>query len=184
MHIPKLWSDGWNYNEIVKDLPDRWKYNSRRNDYIFFKDNTQRYLSDIIVEYSAKSILDYGCGNSRAIDIVLREHSMHNVILAKYDPFVEGVDTRPEGQYDIVVCHNVLGGIDKEYIDAIIQDLLDYSMKIVIIKMPFKRNNMEFFSEAIKRAKGKLIKEFSVFEILGEMYMYFLLEKQNEEYES
>lgn len=197
MDIPKLWSDNWDYNESVKDFPDWWKHRSRRNEYIFLnKDGTRRNLSDIIIQYDAKSILDYGCGKSPSVDVVLRDNNINDVIVAKYDPFVEGVDIRPEGQYDIVVCHNVLGGVERQYVDAIIQDLLNYSTKVVVIKIPSRKKNIKFFFNAIKKAKGKVIKEFSIFETntakqyipnfktLGEVYMYFLLEKQNEEYGS
>lgn len=192
----KLWSDGWDYNEVTKDRSPSWKLYSRINDYKFILENgEERKLIDIINEYDVRSILDYGCGHSTSIRRILESNNRTDIKLVGYDPFIEGKDVRPEETFDMVMCHNVLGGIEKEYVAAVIEDVLNYSNKIVVIKIPTGKELIEFFSNHIREAKGQEIVESSIHHVskyfvhisLSQFFVYFLLKKHeqtNEEYGS
>jgi hypothetical protein len=196
MNEPKLWSDGWDYNEVTKDRPSSWKLYSRINDYRFFLENgKERRLIDIINEFDIKSILDYGCGNSTSIRRILQSSNKTNVKLYDYDPFVKGKDIRPNEMFDMVVCHNVLGGIEENYVPAVIEDLINYSKKIVIIKIPTGKERVEGFVKQIHSIKHIDVLESSILSAneysakitLSQLFVYFLLRKHeqtDEEYKS
>lgn len=189
MKIPKLWSDGWDYNDITDGYPEWWKVDSRNNKYTFYSiDGKERRLIDIINKYNIRSILDYGSGNSSSIRITLTSCNRQDILLEEYDPFVPGKEIRPDKTFDLVVCHNVLGGIEKEYVSSVVDDLLNYSNKIVLIKIPTRKEWMEFFVNSVTKVKNKRVLEFSLYEAnekldtsvfikLSDFYIYFLLEK-------
>jgi len=78
----------------------------------------QRYanlVSDVVRQYAATDILDYGCGKGtlgRAVSFPIRE----------YDPCIPGKDAPPEPA-EIVVCTDVLEHIEPDCIDAVLDDI-------------------------------------------------------------
>lgn len=194
--MTKLWSDGFDYNEQVKHFPDWWKLLSRNNRYYFVHDGKERNVIDVIREYRVDSILDYGCGNSRSIEISLAKSNI-DISVERYDPFVEEWKDRPIKKFDLVVCHNVLGGVEREYAEDVIKDLYEYANKIVMIKIPAIRSR--FYVETINGLYGDQVKESSVTTLKeyrkifpnakdtdeNMKYLYFLIEKPyDKEHES
>lgn len=194
--MTKFWSDGFDYNESVKHRPDWWKHASRNNRYSFVYDGKERNIIDVIKHHKIESILDYGCGNSRSIEISLVNSNI-DISVERYDPFIEEWKTRPIKKFDLVVCHNVLGGVEREYAVDTIKDLYEYANKIVMIKVPAMKGT--FYVKTINSLYGNQVKEFSITtledykKIISNAkdtddnmkYLYFLIEKPyDKEHES
>lgn len=67
------------------------------------------------------TLLDYGCGKGEFLN-ALRQLDLF-ADLAGYDPGVPGFATRPDRQYDIVLCLDVLDTVEPRYLDAVIEDV-------------------------------------------------------------
>jgi hypothetical protein len=155
--------------------------------------NTPRKLSDIFNEYDTSSVLDYGSGYSTCVaDIV--DKLAKNIAVVRYDPFIVEVSEKPTTAFDAVVCHNVLGSVEMDYILAVIQDICSYSNKIVVLKVTYPlalQNKAEKIARSIEQLTDWNIKEQSIhtaqeyYDIYNnDMFissdtkcMYYLLEK-------
>lgn len=85
-------------------------------------------------EYSASSILDYGCGKG------LLKAALGDIV-AEYDPAIEGKDTIPSPA-DLVVCIDVLEHIEPECIASVLIDLRRCTKKAALMTIatrPAKR---------------------------------------------
>jgi hypothetical protein len=188
--MSKFWPDGWDYNESVKNYPDWWKDQSRTNEYTIIDNRGEvRNILYPLKQYKIRSILDYGCGHSNSIQNSLEKYGrLDKIQVTGYDPFIEGKNIRPAGKFDMVVCHNVMGSTNFKYTYAIIEDLLQYSKKIVSIKIPSSKKMLKPYITAVNEAKGKVIIDLFVYpskesypsedlKKVPEFYIYFLLRK-------
>ena len=50
-----------------------------------------------------------------------------------YDPAVQGIDVKPEGQFDGVMCTDVLEHIPEDELDTVIADLAGYAKQWAFI---------------------------------------------------
>lgn len=91
----------------------------------------------------SNTILDYGAGKEVLSD-KLRDAG-YNV--AAYDPAIKHINQKPEGQFDIVVCTDVLEHIEEKYIDNVLNEMQSYMKKA------------GFFTICLKIAKRHWLKD-------------------------
>lgn len=73
--------------------------------------------------YGVRTILDYGSGKG-LLSEQLRQRGFQ---VTAFDPAVRGIDRKPKGSFDMVVCVDVLEHIEPEYLDAVLQELQRYA---------------------------------------------------------
>ena len=123
-------------------------------------DNKKIFVNDTIKQLNAKTILDYGCGTGTAFDSLRPEIETTN-----YDPFVPEFAKFPTGQFDVVVCFNVLNNVERNYMNAVLENIRDFTkgpaiFSIVIISLDDSPGStpLEFYLEKIKQY-FKIVKE-------------------------
>lgn len=90
-----------------------------------------RNYSDQILQMArklqTKSVLDYGCGKatlSKTLPFPIQN----------YDPFIREYTARPTPA-DIVVCTDVMEHIEENYVDAVLADIRDLTLKMVFFQI-------------------------------------------------
>jgi hypothetical protein len=119
--MTQLWSN--NYN----------RSNKTSNFYVFIGSNGRIRIKDLVDNYNISSILDYGCGYSNSVQNSFNLFNITNVELAKYDPFVPEYSSHPNTTFDLVICHNVLQWVEREFMNDVVQDIANTSNKLVLI---------------------------------------------------
>lgn len=77
--------------------------------------------------YDAKSVLDFGCGNT----------NLYLDYLTKYDPNIKKYSEFPTGTFDLVFCSNVLNHVLEKDLNKVVKQLYDLTNKAVIINIHF-----------------------------------------------
>jgi hypothetical protein len=82
----------------------------------------------------SKSILDYGCGKG----IQYHKENIHNdyffgIMPSLYDPAVDQYSTLPSGNFDAVICTDVLEHIEVQDLDDIMQEIYSKATKFVYL---------------------------------------------------
>ncbi|MCP4354654.1 MAG: class I SAM-dependent methyltransferase [Proteobacteria bacterium] len=88
-----------------------------------FKDFVSLLTSDIEV----KTILDYGCGQSKLSDILAKELNIKNY---KYDPSIKGLSKIPTKNVDLVTNTDVLEHIPEDILDNVLETMASLSDKV------------------------------------------------------
>lgn len=89
-------------------------------------------ILDLIESHGrAGTILDYGSGQGRAWNRSKFRRRLREPAVTLYDPAVRGIDRKPEGRFDGVICSDVLEHIGEEHLDAVIAELFGYATKWV-----------------------------------------------------
>lgn len=101
-------------------------------------------VNNLIASIEAKTILDYGCGKG-ILKHAIKDTITDEIMYIEYDPGIPGKDTRPAGQYDLVICLDVMEHIEPHQLQAVMEHL-----KLVIGKLGF-------FVISNRYAKGRLI---------------------------
>jgi hypothetical protein len=89
-----------------------------------------RWIPDIarlVVQHRLKfpSVLDYGAGRSTFRNTM--KWAMPHVNVTEYDPGVAGLNTLPLGKFDIVLCTDVLEHVERQFVDATLDRLREYT---------------------------------------------------------
>ena len=98
----------------------------------YFFDNTP--IKKIISEVDPKTILDYGCGESRVVENLQQEFP--NIRYTKYDPYIERYKDYPSGQYDFIMCNLVVHLLNPEMKKYVVQELHQLNTGYVFISAP------------------------------------------------
>jgi hypothetical protein len=77
-----------------------------------------------------RTVLDYGCGEG-SLQKYVEDQGITDREWTLYDPGVRGVDTKPEGKFDLVITTDVLEHVEPEMQDAVITELCGYTDKIL-----------------------------------------------------
>jgi 2-polyprenyl-3-methyl-5-hydroxy-6-metoxy-1,4-benzoquinol methylase len=75
-------------------------------------------VQNLIDKIKPQSVLDYGCGQS---DLYKLLRGVGRVV--RYDPAIAGIDTLPEGEFDLVLCTDVMEHIPEDTVDEVLEDL-------------------------------------------------------------
>lgn len=73
------------------------------------------------------TILDFGCGKSRAVDGVAEKLGLTPY---RYDPAIEGIDVLPVTQADVVMNTDVLEHLDQNEVDLLLTDVKALSGRV------------------------------------------------------
>ena len=73
--------------------------------------------------FGADTILNYGAGKG-VITESLR--NTHDFTVVEYDPAIKGKEEKPKGQFNFVICIDVLEHIEEQYISAVLDELSWY----------------------------------------------------------
>jgi SAM-dependent methyltransferase len=110
----------------------------------------QNKIKDLVDRYSAKTILDYGCGKGQQYTDPLPYAGEDNwqtfdeylgVTVYRYDPCVAGLDTLPppDTKFDGVICTQVLNSIPDDDLPWVAKQLESYANKFCFIGLNFQR---------------------------------------------
>lgn len=96
-------------------------------------------INNLVREYNVQTLLDYGCGKALM-------HDKHR--LAKevnlYDPYYEPYSQKPIGNFDMVICTDVLEHIPEDAVGKVLAELLDYANKVLFLAICTKPANKSF----------------------------------------
>ncbi|MDB4345251.1 class I SAM-dependent methyltransferase [bacterium] len=141
----------------------------------------QRHTNEFVnfcYAYKPKTVLDYGCG--KGLQWTQRElHKEGNIHMPTlYDPGVPGLDKKPNGVYDSVLCTDVMEHIHQEECDAVLEEVFNYARHSVFFTIscnPAKKHfpdgtnyhvnckPEEWWFATIKRLKPKHLKVWLIF---------------------
>lgn len=93
--------------------------------------NHDREIHGLIRATGSVRLLDYGCGLGHQYT----EQQLHKrwgvPMPTLYDPGVAGLDTKPQGRFDGVICSDVLEHVPEELVDNVIAELFDYAERFL-----------------------------------------------------
>lgn len=90
-------------------------------------------IRQLVEEYKATSLLDYGCGKGYQY-LAKRIHEQWGGLLPYcYDPGVTHLDHKPVGLYDGVLCVDVLEHVAEEGVPCLLDELLSYAHRFVFV---------------------------------------------------
>lgn len=83
-------------------------------------------IENLVKESEAKTLLDYGSGKGRQYREG-RVHEMWGIMPTLYDPAVPRLAKRPSGQFDGVICIDVMEHIPEEEVLETLYDIRNYA---------------------------------------------------------
>jgi len=93
-------------------------------------------IFNLIKENNIKTILDYGCGKAKFHSILFNNRkvpgSPMNISITSYDPAVAQFSNKPTGQYDLVLCIDVMEHVQEDKVDEVLKDIFTYSNKVFL----------------------------------------------------
>jgi hypothetical protein len=96
-----------------------------------------KYADDIdalIKRSKVRTLLDYGSGKGRQYEEG-RLHMLWGIMPRMYDPAVKAIRKRPEGQFDGVICTDVMEHIPEEEVIETLEDIKQYARKWCFISI-------------------------------------------------
>jgi hypothetical protein len=84
-------------------------------------------IAEIIRSTGALSLLDYGSGEGKQYTIKRVHDAWGGLLPTLYDPAVPGLDKRPVGKFDGVLCTDVLEHVPEHELEGVIADLIRYA---------------------------------------------------------
>lgn len=90
-------------------------------------------LKSQFANHKIETLLDYGVGKAHHYTKANLDEYWGVTSWVGYDPAVEEFAVKPEGQFDAVLCYDVLEHIPEESIDYVMQEIFRYSKEIVLM---------------------------------------------------
>lgn len=88
-------------------------------------------LAKEIKHVKPRTILDYGCGQTRLYDRLVDKDLIDlRILWLKYDPAIEQLSSLPETPVDLVICTDVLEHIPQHLFDAVLLKIKRISDKV------------------------------------------------------
>ena len=112
------------------DLIEQYRQMHREGAYGSTSIKKAPYILPYIRMLDARTVIDYGCGQSTLADLV----SAHcGAKVTRYDPGLPGYDRRPSGTFDLLLNIDVLEHVPEEEVDGVIADMASLSSRAIII---------------------------------------------------
>ena len=120
------------------------------------------HVYGLLASFHPETVLDYGCGKGglRATveDLIKRRrpaqpklsrnksgrHRMMGVTMPEwtmYDPSIPGLDSYPEGKFDLVVCTDVLEHVEPQFITSTLDELWKMTGKVALLTFALRESN-------------------------------------------
>lgn len=104
-----------------------------------------RFLRPEIALLNPQTVIDYGCGQSRLLDILATEIGFRGI---RYDPAIPDYAARPDSPADLLICIDVLEHVEDADLDHVIADMRGLGREAIIVvdtkkavqKLPDGRN--------------------------------------------
>lgn len=131
---------------FVRDLPDFDDYIDQYkhiHGHRHYGHSSKVYLKDVlglVKRIKPKKILDYGCGRS---DLVTHFYLDGDRKIARYDPAIPEYNKLPGGQWDLILCNDVMEHIPMRDVDRVLNEIKD-------------RGRLVFFVISTAKAKANL----------------------------
>ena len=79
------------------------------------------------------SVLDYGTGKG-AFPKNLKK-TFPDLKVGAYDPAVANFNKKPQSEFDLITCFDVLEHVERESVHAVLQEIKDMSLKLVFLQI-------------------------------------------------
>ena len=93
-------------------------------------------IFNLIKENNIKTILDYGCGKAKFHSILFNNKkvpgSPMDINITPYDPAVPEFANKPTGQYDLVLCVDVMEHVQEDKVEEVLKDIFTFSNRIFL----------------------------------------------------
>ena len=91
---------------------------------------------NLIKENNIKTILDYGCGKAKFHSILFNNKkvpgSPMGIDVTPYDPAVPEFANKPNEQYDLVLCVDVMEHVQEDKVEEVFEDIFTYSNRVFL----------------------------------------------------
>ena len=91
---------------------------------------------NLIKENNIKTILDYGCGKAKFHSILFNNKkvpgSPMDINITPYDPAVPEFANKPTGQYDLVLCVDIMEHVQEDKVEEVLKDIFTFSNRIFL----------------------------------------------------
>jgi len=93
-------------------------------------------IFNLIKENNIKTILDYGCGKAIFHSILFNNKkvpgSPMGIDVTPYDPAVPEFANKPNEQYDLVLCVDVMEHVQEDKVEEVLKDIFTFSNRIFL----------------------------------------------------
>ncbi|MEM9048906.1 MAG: methyltransferase domain-containing protein [Pseudomonadota bacterium] len=104
-----------------------------------------RFLRPELALLKPRTVIDYGCGQSRLLDILATDIGFRGI---RFDPAIPNYAARPEEPADLLICIDVLEHVEEADLDHVIGDMRSLCREAIIVvdtkaavqKLPDGRN--------------------------------------------
>ena len=86
-------------------------------------------IQDLVAHHKPTSLLDYGCGKGAQYSEWRVQDAWGGLTPACYDPGVPGIDAKPTGRFDGVLCTDVMEHVPPESVEAVFGEAIAYGEK-------------------------------------------------------
>jgi hypothetical protein len=92
-------------------------------------------INSLLLEHSCHTILDYGCGKAQCWPAAWQGR------ITGYDPAYGPYSARPTGQYDMVICTDVMEHVPESAVAAVIQDIFAFRVRWAYFSICVRASN-------------------------------------------
>lgn len=84
-------------------------------------------IAALVRRFGAQTLLDYGCGKGWQYTKHRAHDAWGGLLPALYDPGCPGLDTKPEGKFDGVICTDVAEHVEPDGVNAFLATVFGHA---------------------------------------------------------